>query len=248
MKIIKRLFLLLLLLINLTSCISKKKILYFQGDQSAPSAAVNYEPQIQNDDLLSITVTCIQQELAAPFNMISNGNNSKLNGYLVDQNGEIEFPVLGKIKVAGYAKSVFKEFLKEKLSLYIKDPVVDFKILNFKISVLGEVGSPGNKSFEGDRVTFMDAIASAGDLTLFAQRDNILLIRDYQGVKTFTRVDVTKADFINSPFYYLDQNDLIYVEPRKAKIDSTAVIGTNVTKYLSLASFLITSILLFSRL
>lgn len=246
---LRRIFILFTLLL-LSSCVTKKKFVYLQGEQANSSNVVNYEPIIQNDDLLSIKVFSTQTELSEPFNISNSALDSKSDvyGYLVNQNGEIEFPVLGKLRVAGYSKSELKQFLKEKLALYISNPIVDVVILNFKISVLGEVGNPGVKEITGDRITLLDAIASSGDLTPLGKRDNILIIRDYQGTKTFNRVDITKADFVNSPFYYLDQNDLVYVEARKAKINSTPIIGTNITTIISLVSALITTSILISRL
>jgi polysaccharide biosynthesis/export protein len=248
MKIFRILFLILILSLN--SCVSKKKVLYLQGEQVNSSNAVNYEPIIQNDDLLSIKILSSQTELSEPFNLssMSSSIGNAQKGYLVDQNGEIEFPVLGKLKIAGFTKSELKQFFKDKLALYIANPIVDITILNYKISVLGEVHSPGIVEFTSDRITLLDAIASSGDLTTSGKRDNILIVRDFQGTKTFNRVDITKADFVNSPFYYLDQNDIVYVEARKAKIDSTGIIGSNVTTIISLVSALITTSILLSRL
>ncbi len=241
----------LALLFSLFSCVPKKEIIYLQGNAGSNSEAVNYEPKIQSDDLLSINVLTIKAELSEPFNLKFQTNNTSSNipqGYLVDQNGEIEFPVLGRLKVSGFTKSELKQLLKEKLALYISNPIVDIKILNFKVSVLGEVKSPGVVTFNGDRITLLDAIASCGDLTTTGKRDNILIVRDFQGTKTFNRVDITKAEFVNSPFYYLDQNDVVYIEARKSKIDSTPIIGSNVTTIISLLGVLLTSTIILTRL
>lgn len=247
---IKPYFLFLLLFI-LGSCVPKKDIIYLQGQQGQTSELANYEPIIQNDDLLQITVSSIDPELAAPFNLEqpsgSNGGvSNKVLSYLVDINGEIEFPVIGKMKIAGMTKTQLKKFLKEKMSLYIKDPIINIRLMNYKVSILGEVKSPGLYSYTGDRVTLLELIANAGDLTLYGKRDNILIVRDFQGTKTYNRVDITKADFVNSPFYYLDQNDVVYVEPRKSKIDGTAI-GSNVTTIISILGFAITTTLLLTR-
>lgn len=243
----------LLLLVSLSSCLSKKKIVYLQGQQSQSSDQVNYEPMIQNDDMLSITITSSEPELAAPFNIdqIQNGGvtastNLAKTSYLVDNQGEIEFPILGKIKVTGYTKTEFKQYLKDRLAIYIKDPIINIRILNYKVSVLGEVSKPGTYSLTGDRITLLEVLATAGDLTLYGKRDNILVIRDYLGTKTYNRVDITKADFVNSPFYYLDQNDVIYVEPRRAKFDSTAI-GSNIGTIISILGFVITTTILLTR-
>jgi polysaccharide export outer membrane protein len=234
--------------------VSKKKIIYLQGQQNQSSKEVNYEPLIQNDDLLSITISSVEPELAAPFNIeqlqsatgVSTTSSLTKSTYLVDTVGEIDFPVLGKIKVSGYTKTYLKQYLKERLALYLTEPIINIRILNYKVSVLGEVNKPGNFTFSGDRVTLLEAIANAGDLTLYGKRDNILIVRDYLGTKTYNRVDITKADFVNSPFYYLDQNDVVYVEPRKARIDGTAI-GGNITAIMSIASFLITTTILLTR-
>lgn len=243
----------LFILITLSSCVSKKKIIYLQGQQNQSSNQVNYEPIIQNDDLLSITISSVEPELAAPFNIdqlqssgSGSGTNMNKTTYLVDTAGEIDFPVLGKIKVIGLTKTLLKQQIKERLSLYLTDPIINIRIVNYKISVLGEVNKPGSYTLTGDRITLLEVIANAGDLTLYGKRDNILIIRDYLGTKTYNRVDITKADFVNSPFYYLDQNDVVYVEPRKARIDGTAI-GGNITAIMSIASFLITTTLLLTR-
>ncbi|HLP65552.1 polysaccharide biosynthesis/export family protein [Flavobacterium sp.] len=243
----------LFILITLSSCVSKKKIIYLQGQQNQSSNQVNYEPIIQNDDLLSITISSVEPELAVPFNLdqlqSASGSSSTSNSkttYLVDSVGEIDFPVLGKIKVAGLTKTILKQQIKDRLALYLTDPIINIRIVNYKISVLGEVNKPGSFTLNGDRITLLEVIANAGDLTLYGKRDNILIIRDYLGTKTYNRVDITKADFVNSPFYYLDQNDVVYVEPRKARIDGTAI-GGNITAIMSIASFLITTTLLLTR-
>lgn len=243
----------LLLLVSLSSCLSKKKIVYLQGQQNQSSDQVNYEPLIQNDDMLSISIMSSEPELAAPFNidqMQNNGvtanTNSMKTTYLVDNSGEIDFPVLGKMKVAGYTKSFLKQYLNERLAIYLKDPIINIRIVNYKVSVLGEVNKPGTFPITGDRVTLLEVLANAGDLTLYGKRDNILIIRDYLGTKTYNRVDITNADFVNSPFYYLDQNDVVYVEPRKAKIDSTAI-GSNVGTIISILGFVITTTILLTR-
>lgn len=240
-------------MVSLSSCLSKKKIVYLQGQQNQSSDQVNYEPLIQNDDMLSISIMSSEPELAAPFNidqMQNNGvtanTNSMKTTYLVDNSGEIDFPVLGKMKVAGYTKSFLKQYLNERLAIYLKDPIINIRIVNYKVSVLGEVNKPGTFPITGDRVTLLEVLANAGDLTLYGKRDNILIIRDYLGTKTYNRVDITNADFVNSPFYYLDQNDVVYVEPRKAKIDSTAI-GSNVGTIISILGFVITTTILLTR-
>lgn len=241
-------------MILLTSCIPKKDVIYFQGSQNFNNSSSNYEPLIQNDDVLYINISAKEKKAADPFNLDNSsqdGNSNTSFGvqkqtYLVDNFGKIDFPVIGTIPVAGFSVKGLKDLLKEKLSIYLKDPVINIRIMNFKVTVTGEVQNPGVIISESERITLIEALARAGDLTLYGKRDNILIIRDFQGIKTFNRIDITKADFVNSPFYYLDQNDVVYVEPRKAKIDSTAI-GSNVTTIISILGFILTATLVISR-
>jgi polysaccharide export outer membrane protein len=226
----------ILFLFLFSSCISKKKYVYLQGSQDFSNISTNYDPIIQNDDLLSITVTTQEVEAASPFNLPS---------YLVDNEGKIDFPVIGDIQVSGYSIKELKSMLKQKLAVHLINPVINIKILNFKVTVLGDVLQPGVRSFNNHRVTLFDALGASGDLTVFAKRYNILIVRDIQGLKTFNRVDITKADFVNSPFYYMDQNDLVYVEQRKAKIDASAL--PNLPIYASIFSLLLTVTLLVTK-
>lgn len=227
----------------MSSCISKKRIVYLQGNQDFSSVSTNYDPLIQRDDKLAITVSSLEMEAARPFNLVQSANTSST--YLVDVAGKIDFPVLGTIAVEGFSISELKVLLKEKLAIYLKNPVINITIQNFKVTVLGDVKSPGIKVFENHRVTLFDALGASGDLTAFGKRKNILIVRDYQGIKSFNRVDITQANFVNSPFYYLDQNDVVYVEQRKAKIDSTAL--PNLPLVVSIVSFLTTMVLLLNR-
>lgn len=234
-----------------SSCMSKKKIVYLQGSQDFNNISTNYEPIIQNDDRISIKITTLEPEAALPFNIenvLNNANNSNsvnnnsISSYLVDGKGTIDFPVIGTISISGFTIDQVKTMLKEKLAVYLKDPVINIRLLNFKVTVLGDVASPGIKAFSSNRVTLFDALGASGDLSIFGKRNNILLVRDFQGVKTFNRIDITKADFVNSSFYYLDQNDVVYVEARKAKIDANAL--PNLGLIISVVSFLTTMLFL----
>lgn len=234
-----------------SSCMSKKKIVYLQGSQDFNNISTNYEPIIQNDDRISIKITTLEPEAAVPFNIenvLNNANNSNsvnnnsISSYLVDGKGTIDFPVIGTISISGFTIDQVKTMLKEKLAVYLKDPVINIRLLNFKVTVLGDVASPGIKAFSSNRVTLFDALGASGDLSIFGKRNNILLVRDFQGVKTFNRIDITKADFVNSSFYYLDQNDVVYVEARKAKIDANAL--PNLGLIISVVSFLTTMLFL----
>jgi polysaccharide export outer membrane protein len=135
------------------------------------------------------------------------------------------------------------QMVQQKIGVYIKNPIINLRVMNFKVSVQGEVSSPGTYTVDSERVTLVEAISKAGDLTIYGKRDNILIIREIDGVKSYNRVDITKADFINSPFYYLAQNDVVYVEPNKTKINGAAI-GPNTGVIISITSILITLITL----
>ncbi len=259
----KKLVLLLIVILGITSCASREKLQYYRGieaiTQQQPS---NYEPRLKQDDLLMIIVLAPTPELAAEFNLasysvIGDGNilagrpdlaNNQLRyqSYLIDNKGFIEFPVLGSIQLAGLTRTEALDLLKAKLKVYIKEPVVTLRILNYKVTVQGEVTQPGTFTTATERITLPEALTMAGDLTIFAKRDNILIIREIDGKKESHFVDITKADFINSPYYYLSQNDVVYVEPNKTKMN-TSVVGPNISIILSSISLLITVVALLIR-
>jgi polysaccharide export outer membrane protein len=238
------------------SCASRKDSVYYQNIDSLPAQekANSYEIKIQPDDLLLIIVSADDPETAIPFNLSSASvpsayNMTALRGqetiqsYLVDAGGTIDFPVLGKLKVAGLSRTEVMQLLEGKIAQYIKNPIINLRLMNFKVSVQGEVTLPGTYSVSSDRITLIEAISMAKDLTIYGKRDNILIIREINGVKSYNRVDITKADFIHSPFYYLAQNDVVYVEPNKTKINGAAV-GANTGVIISITSLLITVITL----
>lgn len=239
------------------SCKPAKELVYYQNiDGLAASEKKNsYEIKIQPDDMLMIIVSAEDPESALPFNLTAasipttSGSNTFLRGqeslqtYLVDAAGTIDFPVLGKLQVGGLSRSELMQQLESKISKYIKNPIINIRLTNFKVSVQGEVTNPGTFSVNSDRVTLIEAISMAKDLTIYGKRDNILIIREVNGVKSYNRVDLTKADFINSPFYYLAQNDVVYVEPNKVRINGAAV-GSNTGVIISVTSLVITLITL----
>jgi polysaccharide export outer membrane protein len=246
----------LFLILFLFSCSSPKDVIYYQGiDGMTPSEkSTSYEIKIQPDDLLMIIVSAEDPEIAAPFNLksISIQSPGKLDAatgqqtmqlYLTDANGFIEFPVLGKLKVSGMSRSEVFQMLERKIGVYIKNPMINLRVMNFKVSVQGEVNSPGTYPVASDRITLIEALTMAKDLTIYGKRNTILIIRETDGVKSYNRVDITRADFINSPFYYLAQNDVVYVEPNKTKINGAAI-GPNTGVIISITSVLITLITL----
>ncbi len=245
-----------LFVLMLFSCASRKDSVYYQNIDSLPAQEKSntYEIKIQPDDLLMIIVSADDPETAIPFNLTnisvpSAGSVNAAQGqltmqsYLVDAGGTIDFPVLGKLKVGGLSRSELMQLLESKISKYIKNPIINIRVTNFKISVQGEVTMPGTYSVSSDRITLIEALSMAKDLTIYGKRDNILIIREINGLKSYNRVDITKADFIHSPFYYLAQNDVVYVEPNKTRINGAAV-GANTGVIISITSLLITVITL----
>jgi polysaccharide export outer membrane protein len=246
-----------LLIFLLFSCASRKDVVYYQGIEglAAQEKSNSYEIKIQPDDLLMIIVSAEDPEIALPFNLniitlqavgSQSGNamgQQTQQLYLVDASGFIEFPVLGRLKVSGLSRTEVLQMLQQKIGVYIKNPIINLRIMNFKVSVQGEVALPGTYNVASERVTLIEALTMAKDLTIYGKRNNILIIREIDGVKSYNRVDITKADFINSPFYYLAQNDVVYVEPNKTKINGAAI-GTNTGVIISITSILITLITL----
>jgi len=244
----------LLFVVLLFSCASRKDVVYYQNIDETPTQEKldSYEIKIQADDLLTIVVSAQDPEIVVPFNLGSTrgsttgSGSSPVQQYLVDNDGNIEFPILGSLKVGGLSRSEVLAMLKQKISVFVVNPIINLRITNFKISVQGEVNRPGTFPVTSERVTVIEALTMAGDLTIYGKRDNILIIREVDGVKSYNRVDITKADFINSPFYYLAQNDVIYVEPNKSKISASAV-GPSTGLIFSVTSLLIALITLIIR-
>jgi polysaccharide export outer membrane protein len=239
----------LLFLLVLSSCVSKKEVVYFQNAKDFETIVDTdtFNPKFKVDDIISIFVSTFDMEAAAPFNLfISAGNNSnpQLIDYLIDVDGNIDFPVLGKIKLLGLSVQEAQELFKEKLALYLKDPIVNIRILNFRISVLGEVDRPGRYEVSGQRITILEAIALAGDLGIKGERENVMVIRDFNGAKTYTKVDLTNKELFNSPVYYLTQNDVVYVVPNNSAVSSASG-DTRIGTIISVTSFLVTTALIF---
>ena len=222
-----------------TACTSTKKIIYLQDVVPFKQQEIEqkYEVIIHGDDLLAIMVNSRDPELALPFNMpmvsyqlgSNTGGQQRVLGYLVDTNGNIDFPILGEIHVEGLTRMQLTELIKNKLieGDLIKDPIVTVQFLNFKISVMGEVGRPGSFTISGDRITLLEALSMAGDLTIYGRRDRVGVIRENNGKRTILFHDLRSADIFNSPCYYLQQNDIVYVEPNKAKSGQSSINQNN---------------------
>lgn len=214
-----------------SSCAAPQNIAYFQNKVVDQPEKIDKHAGIviQPKDMLSIVVTSRNPELAIMFNLpvvsyqagseIVTSANQRLTGYVVDNNGYIDFPVLGPIKVAGLTRWELSELIKKRLleGGFLADAVVTVEFMNFKISVIGEVNNPGTYSIDGDKVTILQAISLARDLTIFGLRDNVSVIRERDGERTIYQVDLTNVDLFNSPAYYLQQNDIVYVEPSEIR-------------------------------
>ena len=243
---IKKYLAMVLLAVLLVNCASSEKIIYFQDVEGAKvhDTLISFEPKIQVGDLLAINVSALDAEAAIPFNlyetpMLGNtASNSKPLTYLVDADGEINFPILGALEVAGNTTKELNKKLNIILSEYLKHPIINIRITNFKIGVMGEVEKPGSYTIENERISILDAIILAGDLTIYGNRKNVLLIREQHGKKMFIKIDLTDKSLFNSPYFYLAQNDALYVEPNKTRVNNSAV-GANTGVIISSLSILI---------
>lgn len=229
-----------------TSCVSQKQLSYFNGvtEASADSLNRNFSPQrearILCGDMLSIIVNAMDIEAAAPFNqpiythltsakqsVVTSGGT--LQPYTVDKDGCINFPVLGKVHLEGKTISEATDTLTSLIAQSIHNPIVNIHFVNFNVTVLGEVKNPGQFSFAAERVTLLEALGRAGDLTAYGVRNNVLITRETNGKLEFARVNLNDASLYASPFYYLQQNDVVYVQPNKVR----AVSSQNISLYLS---------------
>ncbi|WP_299433921.1 polysaccharide biosynthesis/export family protein [uncultured Maribacter sp.] len=249
MTIKQTLISLLSITLFLSSCASKKDVVYFQNasDYETIVSDNSYTNKFKIDDVISIHVSTLDPEASMPFNLFKGAEEGGIRpeqvDYIIDKNGEIDFPVLGAVKVVGLSPEETKELIKEKLSLYLKNPIVNIRLKNFSITVLGEVNRPGTYLVNGEQITILEALGLANDLTIKGMRDNVLVIRDFNGTKVYTRVDLTQKESLNSPVYYLTQNDVVYVEPNKSAITSSTL-DNRASIWVSIASVLITSTVL----
>jgi polysaccharide export outer membrane protein len=246
------------ILLTLSSCKLREKMVYFNSlasDTIEVTENKSFDVKLKVDDFLSIIVSDLDEESTAQFNLkssvtsltgYSNGTNI-LDGYLINSEGVINLPVLGKTKVAGLSKSELIELLEIKLKEYLKSPVVNVSILNYKITVLGEVNMPGTYRIPNDRITILEAIGLAGDLKITGIRKNVLVIREIDGIKTKYRVDLTKSNLFNSPVYYLHQNDVVYVEPNIASLANSTFVKSNGTLFISITSLVLSTLILISK-
>lgn len=247
-------------LVALASCNTDtyKKINYLQDVQDRTTMSVNKNEGIivQPKDQISIVVSSRNPELAAMFNlvnvsyqagseMVSSGGQQRLMGYSVDTNGNIDFPILGSLHVAGLNRWQVAELVKTELQdrNLLKDPVVTVEFMNFRISVLGEVTRPGTFTVSGDKINILEALSIAGDLTIYGKRDKVQVIREYGGERTIYLLDLRDSQIFNSPAYYLRQNDIILVEPNKVRAGQSTLNENNLRStsfWISIGSLLMT--------
>lgn len=246
-------FLLIFTAFTIVSCASKKDILYLQDIESyniLEDSTFN-DIRVQKNDLLAITVSSTDQKSAVPFNLpvvasssgISTTVNTRqeLQTYLVGEDGYVDFPVLGRISVLNKTKGQVVNELKRNLIKYIKEPIITLRITNFSISVLGEVNRPGSYRISNERVTIFEALSLAGDMTVYGKRKDVLVIRDKEGKKTYKKLDFTSKNILLSPYYYLQQNDVVLVSPNKAQVQSSAF-NRNSSIFVSIAGVILSVI------
>ena len=252
-------YLLSVLALILTSCTSSKKVVYLNDLSLQDSAVLNsaqnaFETPIQKNDQLWISVggsnpldlgilNSANGVLAGSAGAISGGNNAIL-GYLVEADGKIQIPYIGKIQAEGLTRLQLETTLTELFKEYTKNPVVNVRFLNYTFTVLGEVGRPGKFSMSTERTSILEAISMAGDITYLGKSNNVLLIREQNGKRTIARLNLLSKDIFNSSYFYLKTNDVIYVEPVKAKFISRA----GLPQYLGIATLGLTLILTFITL
>ena len=246
-----KLFVIGVIILLCIGCVSPKKVTYFQDvkEVELEQSLINFEPTLQIGDILTIIVSSIIPEAALPFNIYETQGNNTITRplpYIVDADGEINFPGIGRIKVAQLTTKQLTNELHKKLLPYLNDPIVNVRLTNFKVTVLGEVRSPGSYTVLNERINILEAIGLAGDLNIQGKRDSVTLIRERNGKRVFISIDLTSKKLFNSPYYYLAQNDIIYVEPNKTRINSSGV-GSNTTVILSSLSVLISVVAIILR-
>lgn len=244
-ELLYKLILLLIVVVSMSGCVQYEELLYFRKNveyarpQFPDDTIQNLVAlTIQKNDVLSITVSTFDQELSAPFNMVNtqmaanagaNGTISPFVSFIVDENGQIDYPVLGKLDILGLTITEAENMIIDKLQTYLKDPVVNMRLISFRISVLGEVTRPGTFIVNNDRITVLEALGMSGDLTPYANRANVLVVREQNGIRQFGELDLQSSDIFKSDFYYLKQGDVVYVEPTK---DKEASIRDQFSEYL----------------
>ena len=235
------------------SCSSKKEVVYFQNANQFETLVDEdfFETKFKVDDLISIHVSTLDPEASAPFNLFrgaaEGGIRPEQVDYLVNKEGEIDFPVIGKVKIVGLSPSETRDLLRDKLSDYLKNPIINIRIKNFSVTILGAVNRPGTYQISGEQITILEALGNAGDINIKGRKDNVMVIRDFNGTKVYNRINLNDKEALKSPIFYLTQNDVVIVEPNKSgKTESS--LDQRASIAVSIISLLITStVVLLSR-
>lgn len=243
-----------LMAVLFSSCGNYKNVAYFQNSDNVSLAQSQYlfDAKIMPKDVLNITVSASNDEAAAPFNLTiptaytlgqrSSYSQAMLQSYIVDNAGYIDFPIVGKLHLAGLTKNEAEQLIHDRIKPYMaaaEIPIVTVRMINYKISVLGEVARPGMFTVVNEKISILEALAQAGDLTIYGVRDRVKLIRETStGEKEIHVLNLNDANIINSPYFYLQQNDVVYVEPNKVKAQNSSV-GSMTTLWFSATSILI---------
>ena len=254
MKKISYFFLAAVAVLAVTSCSTPKNVAYIQNSDSIDYSKSEflYDARIMPKDILTITVNTVNPEASEPFNLLIHNtlnasrsiatSGGSLQTYLVDNNGCIDFPVVGTLQVGGLTKSMCEKLIHDKIQRYMnaeENPIVTVRMSNYKISVIGEVNRPGMFNVGNEKINIFEALAQAGDLSIYGVRDRVKLIRENaKGRKEIHTINLNDANIVNSPYYYLQQNDVVYVEPNQVKARNSAI-GTSTTIWISVTGALV---------
>ncbi len=237
--LVHRFFFISICVLLCSSCVTTKNVTYFRDlpdtiKLRTMEKAAFYAPVIQPDDILQVSIQTLDPAATALLNQQNTANwqvtgtpatgssgSGGVSGYLVDKEGYVLLPLIGKVLVKGKTTDKVRDDIRDKAAEYYKDPVVNVRFANFKITVLGEVARPSTYVMPNEKVTLLDALGMAGDLTIYGKRENVLLIREREGKKEFVRFNLNNSQLFTSPYYYLQQGDVVYVEPNKARIVAT---------------------------
>ena len=243
----------LILIVLVASCASKKDVYYFQDIDSTAAENSFKFLNIQPGDILDIQIKALNPESVLVFQRQATlglqqqqVQNRAIDGYLVGEDGSINLPIVGAIDTTNQSTQALAQIIQEALKPYINNPTVNIRLLNFRISVLGEVNNPGTFTVLEERLSLPQALGLAGDLTINGDRNHLLLIRNEKGKKTNQVIDLTKTDFLQSPFYFLKQNDIIYVRPNSARVKSSGLVG-NAGTLVSILSLAVSLFIVITR-
>lgn len=247
MKITCTIPIILFVLLLIQSCSVPKRVVYFE-DVNSFETMVNdngsFEIKFKTDDVVGIHVSTLDKETSAPFNLYMGAQDGGLMptqiDYIIDEKGEIDFPVIGKIKLAGLSPEEATKNIRRLLSEYIKNPIINIRLKNFTVTILGEVNRPGTYPVNGEKITILEALGYAGDITIKGRKDNVQILRDFDGTKVYYQLNLNSKEALNSPAYYLTQNDVVYVEPNRSG-KRASVLDQQASIIVSILSVIITS-------